>query len=385
MIEEITYRLRVFRHKLHEKLAEWLENDWFFFAFIAAIAAAVIFSSQIKAFFQNVKLFQTLKTIVEKIKEGKIAIHRLNLIIDLKLMHQISKVFFEEYREVMAAFSEAVSQLCAELGEGSGYLHAYFAAARGVKMGAGAVLGLDMEVVEASWYNDTTDFLRRANEDFRRYAREPGLLYYDFMNWQLRNAYDDFREVRQAEVDEVRKAHERVTEIDHGLTAIQVNVDRFIQNLPGEIREQFEARWGPAREYILELIEMFNSTIVPMFAELDNAFSEHRDMQIRINETAMREMRKTTDLMLQPWAADESIRNEYSGSMEYLLSQRIGDDQDPFDSLSRDYMNRLSGITSDYITGLSAISALGFEEPTARHVSRPIEPLSIPSPFVGDY
>jgi len=383
-IDDMKYYVRMVRHEMNQKFAKWLKNDIFFMAFVAALVLLVIFSGKIKAFFKLTKFYTLTQDLVARIKEGTITLRRLNLIIDLKLLHQISKVFFENYRETMLAFSEAVSQLCSELGEGSAYLHAYFASLRGIKMGSAAILGLPLEAAEASWYNDTTEFLEKANFHFRLYAKDPGRLYYDFVDWQLRNAYDTYRDASQVQVDEIRNNHERVTEVDNGLIQVTENLEMFIANMPAEVEAAFREQIGPFQDELNRIAETFHTQFMPMLNEIVAAFEEHYQYQTLLNDKAQENMMRYDGIFSNPWTMGEQEQANVGGSLGYLLNKGTQEDSETIDSVLSEHRNRYAGITSEYIRQLVRIPVLEIEAPGVFHV-KPERTVNIPSPFVGDY
>ncbi len=211
-IQNIIVALRIFRHNLKKKLAEWMENDWFFLLFVTVIIASVFIVPKHIEKIKNWAVVAYISTVVENLKTGVGNILDANKIIDLHLLHSILLVIWDDYKETFVAFTDAVSQLSSELGEGSTYIHAYFIASKAVMMGTNAIIGGDPLAVEIEWYTRTSKFFTDAEKDFARYARDPGEIYYDFMEKVMLPAAAEQRDASQAEIEQIRDNYNRTKE-----------------------------------------------------------------------------------------------------------------------------------------------------------------------------
>lgn len=383
-IEDIKVQIRIMRHEINNLLAKWLESDLGFLTFIATIAIVVIYLPSWVARLQGVKLWIFLESMAIKIKEGLLRIIDVERIIDLKLLHTVLKVFWPAYREAMKDFSDAVSQLASELGEGSAYIHAYLASARMLHMGSAAILGAPMETAEASWYADSTEYLEYVNSHFTKYAKDPGLIYYDYVDWYLRDAYGTYRDLNQAELDQIRENYERTREVEKGIVLLETGIETLADNLPNVIEEQFRLRWDPAKEYLDELMAIWRTVIQPMIEEIVLAIEERAKYQAAINEKVLARFNDPNLILNGYIFYEDSERAEMEATIEFILTNAIAEDIMVQGQTVAEWTDRLHAIEMDYTKEILAITALTYEPVTAG-VFRPDIKLDIPSPFVGDY
>lgn len=382
-IENIIVALRIFRHNLRQKLAEWLENDWFFLAFVAAIAATIYFIPKLIVKMQSWVVTIWVQSMAIKLKENVVALIDINKLIDLHLLHNILLVVWEEYANTFYDFCDAVSQLATELGEGSAYIHAYFSSARVIMHGTNAVLGGDPLQVEVEWYDRTSAFFIRADERFARYARDPGRLYYDFMEEVLLPAAQEQRDVNQEELDQIRENYNRSVQVETGMKDIRLGLDSLVEAFPGEIEAQLRDRWDPINARWLEIEELWNSQIMATIGKIVDAVEEHHQEQLAINRAAeanQRSARVQSDILMGMDVNEQRIMGD---TYDYFLALSMGVEIDELRAASTQYNRDYDSITARYIAGLGISPALGYEPIDI--ISRPDLLLNIPSPFVGDY
>lgn len=383
MIDNIITALRIFRHNLKAKLAEWMQNDGFFLAFIAAIIAAIIWIPQLVAKAQSWVAVIWIQSMAIKIKEATIALIDVNRLIDWVMLHKILLVLWDEYKETFYALADAVSQLASELGEGSAYLHAYFASLRGIMHGTNAILGGDPLQVEIEWYGRCSSFFERANDRFARYARDPGRLLYDFIDEVLIPAAEEAKDVSQAELDEIRNNRDRLVEVDEGQKELQLSIDTFIELQPNAIEEQIRERWDPINEAWTEINDVFFSEMMRIVNGVYDAVEWNHQQQLAINAAAEKNAasgRHIADMMTQ---MEDDERNILGGMYDDFLDAGTQEERDAFARASGMYGRDYDSITREYILSLGISPALRFEPISSR--GRPDLVINIPSPFVGDY
>lgn len=382
-IEDIIVALRVFRHNVRQKIAEWMENDWFFFGFIIATAATIYFLPKVIAKAKSWVITAWIRTVVKGIKDGVVDLIDANKLIDIHLMHTILKVVWVEYREVFVDFSDAISQFAAEIGEGSAYVHAYFSAARVIMHGTNAVIGGDPLQVEVEWYDRTSQFFVRMDDRFARYARDPGRLYYDFMDEVIIPAATEQRDVNQAQVDQVRENYNRSVEVETGMEQIRVGLDDLVEAFPGVIEAQLRERWDPINEAWIEIRDVWTQQIMSTITAVVDAVEEHYQYQLKINAAAEKNARDAKAISDNFMGLDVEGQRILGSTYDYLITQSLSEDRDEWGNIVSKYIRDYDSITLEYIRGLGISPALGFEPTFTKLI--PDLAINIPSPFVGDY
>ena len=383
-INNIIVALRIFRHNLKAKLAEWMENDLFFLLFIAATVVLIFKLSKWIGAAQKWWIDSYIKTVIKNIGERVVDIISINKLIDYVMLHKILLVLWDDYREVSYSFADAVSQLSSELGEGSAYLHAYFASLRGIMHGTNAVIGGDPLQAEIEWYTRTSEFFERANDRFARYARDPGRLFYDFLNEVLIPAAEEQRVVNQAELDEIRENRDRLIEFDDGLTELRVSIDTFIELQPDVIEAQIRERWDPINEWWVEVENVFLKELMRIVNGVFDAVEERHEQQLKINAVVAAKANNPGQLAgnIIEMTAEEMARA--GGAFDLMIGVSQDDEYNEVQDTVRTIMINYDEITADYIRALGEFPALAFE-PADTLIGRNDLPLDIPSPFVGDY
>lgn len=382
-IENIVTALRIFRHNMKAKLAEWLENDWFFLAFVTLIVAGVYYIPKIMVKMQSWIVKIWIESMAIKIKEAVVNVIDVNLYIDIVTLHKVMMVVWGEYRETAYAFADAVSQLAAELGEGSGYLHAYFAALRGIMHGTNAILGGDPLQTEIECYGRTAAFFEKANDRFARYARDPGRLIYDFLNEVLIPAATENRDISQAQMDEIRNNRNRLVEIDEGQKELQTSLDTFIELQPNVIEEQIRERWDPINEAWIEIQTVFFGEMMRVVNGVVDAVEWHYQRQLEINRV-VEEKQNSAQARIDFFMNLAEFDQEMIGStFDFLLYQGNKEEMEDLNSVVSQYVRDYNSITFSYIRNMPISPALLFESSYVDLI--PDIAFSIPSPFVGDY
>ena len=383
-IENVVVALRIFRHNLKEKLARWMQNDAFFLSFIVAAIVAAIYIPKLIVKAQSWVAIIWIESMAIKLKEAVVGILDVSKLIDLITLHKILTVFFDEYKAVFYSFADAVSQLSAELGEGSAYLHAYFASLRGIMHGANAVLGGDPLQVEIEWYTKTSAFFEKANDDFNKYARDPGRLLYDFIDEVLIPAAQESQDVSQAQLDEIRNNRDRLTELTEGEKELRTSLDTFIELQPDVIEDQIRERWDPINEWLIEFEDVFIAELVSKINGIVDALEWQYQQQLKINQAAAKneaDAKRRADIILSMTPEDIGLL----GSVwDEVIGVGIDGDYTDWQTAANSIGVNYDEITADYIRDLNVSLALQIEDPTAVRL-KPDRDVDIPSPFIGDF
>ena len=382
-INNIVIAMRIFRHNLKKKLAEWLQNDAFFLIFIAAAIAAVIYVPKLIVKMQGWVVTIWVSSMAIKLKEATVGILDANRLIDLVMVHKILVVLWDDYKDTFYSFADAVSQFSAELGEGSAYLHAYFASLRGIMHGTNSILGGDPLQVEIEWYARTSAFFEKLEDRFNRYARDPGRMLYDFIDEVLIPAAEESRDVSQAELDEIRNNRDRLVEIDEGQKELQTSIDTFIELQPNVIEEQIRARWDAINEAWQEIQGVFFDEIMRIVNGITDAVEWRHEQQLKINAAAEKNERDAQRRAAILMGLTEEEKILLGDAYDTLVALALEDDLNEMDLVGITESIDYDSITREYIDGLGIVRALGFEPIFL--ATPPDKEMNIPSPFIGDY
>jgi len=382
-LEEIMYRFRLWRHKLNELIEKWISTDLGFLLALDAVLIAILLGPQLIDQFKSTAVYSMIKDVAQKIIDGVIDLFDPLKLINWKLLHDILQLFWDDYAEVSGAFNNAVSQIAAELGEGSAYIHAYLASARGIYYGTAVFTGSTPNQAEMEWYADSTEFIKEANKNFERYARDPANIYYDFMTHVLIPRADTQNELRREELARIEENYRRQQEMSAALDLVRDSVETFIENMPAEIEEEFRKRWDPVRKRLDRTVDYWEGTILPYIDGLYLAVNEWYDMQEKVNAAALDKALTASRTMQGFWEMQVEERGAFAGFIEAALTLSIGDEAAALSTEASEVAGRIQAASDEIFGSFTAQPALAIERGEIRFP--PERRVNVPSPFVGEY
>ena len=382
-IDWVIAEIRALRHDLVKAIGKWLSNDFaFLLTFIAAIFVAVHWPAILNALkAAGSALLNT--AIVQQIKEGLVKIIDVNKLIDLVFLNAILKIIWPDYLAITQSFAEAVSALAEELGEGSGYIHAYFAAQKGIVYGTNALLGNDPRLAEMSAYTQTADFFKKIDDRFRRYAHDPGLVVRDFLDEVLIPAAEDQRDAQQGLVSDVRENYNQMLSQEAGLKLVQDSVNTFIEEMPAEIASRILKHWAPINVKLELWIEYIDTELRPQIDGIITAAEQRAADQDAINAYAAEKLADPLNAMLNYELANEqqqiALRDHNLELTGQAMKEQAVIDKDQLTTVS----NAIFTVLMNMGRRLPGPSILQYEP--AEFSSLPTGKASRENWFIGEY
>lgn len=382
-VEDIVVWYKTMRHNMIKAIAKWLDNDWNFLIGIAGVIVAIIYVPMIAKWFTTTKLYQTVSAVVEAVYKKIIGFFDVRKIIDYYALHQILLVFWGDYRELNATFANAVSALAGELGQGTGYIHALFASARGIMYSTAAVAGQPIMAAEMEFYDKTTVFFRKLDVKFSRYARDPGLVITDFIDEILIPEAEKYGKLQTAEVEELNQRWDRTLEIENGLKLFQSSVNDFIDILPNEIEKQFEDRWHNVDETMTEIFATIDREIVSKINRFIEIIEEREERIVRMNKATAANHKKLLESFTNYKGVDEEDSAIFEEAIEYYGSKEMIESLQPIGDYVSQTENVAAKLRDLQSKLLGSFPYLEYERDTPARI--PDRTVNIPSPFVGEY
>jgi len=361
LINKITAELRAMRHQLAKDVAKWLDNDFrFVITVIAVIALGFVWPAIWKKLLAAKEKLM-MSAIVQSIKEGDNSIISANLWINMQTLHLILKVTWNDYKEMMGDFAQAVAGLADELGEGSGYILAYFQLNYAIAFNTGALIGMSPETSELTAYAEVADFTRKVDGNFRRYAYDPGLIYKDFLEYVVIPSAQRQADAQGALVNEVRQNYERNVEMDMAITNMETAVDDFIEAMPPEIAEQIEARWAPIRTWMEDNYHFLVDEVLEITKGIKEALELRQKQVEEANAYAMEQIDDPLAMLLKYEYRNEVEQASMREYMLLLTGQGAGDVLKEVDPLFQFARDETMTILLDLARSLPAPAILKYE------------------------
>lgn len=382
-INMVTVEIRIARHQIIKDIAVWLSNDFnFFITFIGAVVLGV-FWPRIWLLLKDITEKFLQSAMVQAIRDGILSITDSMFWINVETLHLILKVVWPQYTKMMGQFSQAVSGLADELGEGSGYIHAVFQLQKAVAFNTGALLGMDPRATEMEAYNKTAEFTRRIDNNFRRYAYNPGLIYSDFLEQVVIPSATDLKDTQQALVTTMREQHDRNVSMDRAITGIETAVDTFIEDMPDEIAEQIERRWEPIKDWMEENYHSLVDRVLLITGELTEIMELRQSRIEQANAYAQERLDDPLNAMLNYELANEEQQFSLREHMLKMSGEGLAEEAAADLGMKRAAYDQTFTIIVDLFRKLPAPFVLGFEPPG--YASIPIGARSREDWFIGEY
>ena len=299
IIVGITDTLRWLKHKFFEKMAEWLENDLFFIAAIAATIVAAVYMPKILKFLAEHGLSAMLKKMWGDIAAKIGTILKLETVLNLQLINQMLKTFWPAWKDINAQFAEVTSALAADLGEGSAYIHAYFSAVHGLAIVGNSFLGTDPKLATMQAFEDTEAKLRDINKKFTTYNLEPGKIVTDIVEDIYLKYGTQISDGQTATLAEVKKNRADLESKTRALEEFDVRLSHFIDIQPEEMKDIVEDRLGTFSDALHEGLVLWRSEVLTKVDSVINLMEEQNAFQQRVNAGVISRLSDPYGLLLQ--------------------------------------------------------------------------------------
>ena len=283
-IDWVVKSLRKARIKFMYALADWLKDDVFFFcAAVVLIAGVFLLPHLIKYMAALVKKLLA-SALIAAIRNGIVKLLDIKKIIDLKLLSDMLKVLFPEYKKALLGLNAALSSFAKELGEDTAFIHSYIALGRGITAGTTAILGLSPESTEISWYEKASEWSAKLRSRVDRYVDNPEMIFNDIIDEVLIPLQEDYTIAQQAELDELKANIDRVREIEGGIKLLESSMSTFIADMPDEIEAVMLSKVGPTLKNIREALENLDTNLLDSVDAIYVLLKEHEDRIARMNK-----------------------------------------------------------------------------------------------------
>ena len=383
-LEYLRTNFLAFKHEAKKKIAEWLGNDAVFLLALGLLIAAIFLVPVLIDWFKGTPVYKFIASLVKSIKAGVISILDVGKVIDVLAIHKILLIFWDQYRTLWTEFADGVSALASDMGEGTGYIHAYILCARGIVHGTNAVIGGDTLQADVEYYNRIAVFTKGVDDHFKRYAADPGKIATDFIDAVLIPAAEEQRDANQAQLKEIHENRDRLAEIEAGAKEIQASFTDFVALLPNEIEAQFDRRWAPINEWLTNSFEAIDTNLLAKVNAVIEVLDEKARQQEKINAAAAANHRALLGALLAPEALDPDDLGLMRHGIETLAFGSLGETAEIFARYGNDSWGSMTDALVKAIPLIKVSPALGYAQGGKPKI-RSDRIVRVLSPFVGDW
>jgi len=361
-IQWLIAEVRYWKHKFFEMLAEWLENDWFFLGAIAATIVLAVTWPKIITWLGQLSVVVTMKALWEQLKKKLVSIIDLQKIIQLDTINTMLKVIWPEWRAMMSQLSDVVSALAEELGQGTGYIHAYFSVIHGTALTINAFTGADPELGELAAFEHTNTLLTDINKNFRKYAHDPGSIVTDIIDYMIDHQGGELRDAQTATIDAIRDNYNRVKAVNDALHDFQGRIEHFISIQPEEMQKIVSERLQPIVDTLSDALYVMDTQIMPKIDSIIDALELQSERQERINENILSRLDDPYGLLAQAELFGEDDRRALQDYIAELNKRSLAEETAESGPLASQFVHGvLEGLKRSVPPGEPPI--LSFEPP----------------------
>ena len=264
LINWITDELRYWKHEFFNLMAEVYATDLGFLYIFAATILITVYTPQILSKIAASGFGVAIKKVASWVKEKIGNILNLIAIEDILAINSMAKLLWPEWRELMGMLSDVTSALAEELGQGSAYISAWFSTVHAFALLGTSFLDIEPEAAELQAFEDTDAFLKKINENFRKYAHDPGSIVRDIIDELYIPYATQFKDSQQALIDSLAQANNDIGDTFSLIKAAQDALDHFIGIQPEETAAIVEKKLGPISTALHDFIDDYNLYVRPV-------------------------------------------------------------------------------------------------------------------------
>jgi len=299
LIEDTRTFIRIWKHEFHKLLAKWLENDLFFLAVIAATVVLAFVWPKIVTWAGKLTIVMVFKEAWKDVEEGWVDVLDFIHIIELDAINTVLKIFWPDWKAMNAQIMDVTSQLAAELGKGTEYLHAYFAVIHGIAIVENSFTGVDPRLAEMQAFEDTSKGLQKIDDKFWSYAENPSLIVSDMIEDFYLPRGNNIRVAQQDVINSARDSRDKIVGINLALHDFEGRLTHFMEMTPEDLREIIDKRLQPIADALADGLYVMDTEVMPKLDGVIDALALREERQQEMNDNILARIDDPYRLLLQ--------------------------------------------------------------------------------------
>jgi len=304
--------------------------------------------------------------------------------VDLIAIHEAMLVLWPKWREVFTPFQDAISALAEQLGQGTGYIHAWLSVGHGLSMVGSSLLNIDPKIGEIRAMETSQEFMRKLDEKFRAYAHDPGLIAQDIIEEIYIPYATEIQDTQAATIESIKDTREYALTLNQSLDALDDSLEYLVESTLPEFRDQMAENLKGMRDTINTLTDWIESEILPPIDLSIRVLSHRAEILERANAVARAKLDNPIEIFMATEFQDQATQQ---ATYQYLVQMTEKGRQESIEGLEVGAVQIEAALTQaveDRITGRPVPAeivgeALRYELPT------PVTAEAIPSWFQGEY
>lgn len=298
LITWIKEELRYWKYEAMKWLTEVTSTTEGLIVVLALVLAASVTIPQLVGKIAASSVGLAIKKLVGWTKEklGNVleAIH----FVDLVAVHEALLVLWPEWRDMWSQFSDAVSALAEQLGQGSGYIHAWLSTAHGLSMIGTSLLGLEPEIGELRAVEKSQEFFATIDAKMHQYAHDPGIIITDIIDSIYVPYANEIRDTQTGLIESTKDARDRVLDLDNALRVTDAGLQAIIDNTVPELRERMADNLAGMRDVVHQYQEWVETWLLPPLEAAITSLSLRADYLEQANAVARAKMANPIEIYM---------------------------------------------------------------------------------------
>lgn len=384
LLNWIRAELRYWIYEFQKYVAEFTSTTEGMIVTLAIVIAAAVCLPQIVEVIASSSVGKLIRNLIdwttEKVGNILEAIH----FIDLIAIHEALLFLWPTWKEIFAPFQNAISALAEQLGQGTGYLHAWFSVAHGMSMVGTSLLNLEPEIGEIRAMEQTVDFMEDLDEKLRAYQHDPGLILRDIVERIYIPQADEIRDTQVGTIDSIQEARDHLLNVDTSLGNLDDSIEQLIDATLPEFREDMEDNFAGIRDTIDTFKEWIEGTLLPSIDVTVQILEERAYLLEQANEVARAKMANPIEIYRATEFQDQATQLATYRYIEEMVEKASEEAQEDFSETTEEGRDRYIEATAKVIMETQAPPFLRLELPTGR-LPAAKEKSRIPRWNVGEY
>lgn len=315
LIQWIAAELRYWKYEAIKFLTELTSTTEGLIVVIALTLAASIVIPELAARFASSSIGVFVAKVVEWTKDrlGNIleAVH----FVDLLAVHDVLLTLWPEWRGIFTPFQDAISALAEQLGQGSGYIHAWLSVTHSLSLVGTSLLNLPPEIGELRTLEKSREFMEQIDQKFRAYSHDPGLIAADIVEAIYIPYAEEIRDTQTATIDSIRETREYALDLNQSLTALDGDLNTLVAVTLPEFQDQMADNLSGLREGIANVRGWIEGTILPNVDLALSTLQARADRLEAANDEARRKLANPIEIFM---ATEFQDRGTQLATYEYI-------------------------------------------------------------------
>lgn len=263
LIDWIRAELRYWTYESIKAITDLTETTEGLVVFLAFVIAGAILIPQGITALAETSVGMSIKKIVDWTKEKIGNILETVHFVDLLTIHQALLVLWPTWRELFTPFQDAISALAEQLGQGSGYIHAWLSVGHGLSMVGTSLLNIDPQIGEIRAMEKSQTFMAKLDQKFKAYAHDPGLIAGDIVEDFYIPYATEIRDTQNATIESIKDGRDYMLELDESLKKLDGAFQSVIDHTLPEFRRQMAENLTGIRAVFKQYSDWIEESVLP--------------------------------------------------------------------------------------------------------------------------